>query len=738
MKEKIAGFIVRFRAVWLFLLLALAVVAALSIGRTRVNYDLTAYLNEDTDTKRGLDLMNGEFEQTSFMSVVLIDADEAAAAEYAGQIGLLDGVLTAAHDPAAGVAERDGHRYRLIRVTLNAGQEEAALEAVDVMLADVPHLISGAAQDSRDLQESILREMPLVMAVSCAIVFAILLAMTRSWFEPVIFFLVIAVSILINMGTNWIFPSISFITFAVTAILQLALAMDYSIMLMNAFDRLRRQGLAPREAMAQALSGAFMPIASSALTTVAGMLALVFMRFTIGFDIGIVLAKGILISMLTVFLFMPGLLTLFAPLLNKTAHKPLPLKGSWMEGASSALHGLLPLALILLIALGAGLQSKNVYTYTIRDMGAGAQQVTELFGQSNQIVVLFPRDDSDEGVARQQQLAERLQNIKADGVPVVKDVMSMVTTGKAAVTTYQNAAEVAALLGRDEGSVNALARMLNIRFPIRGDTLVKQLSDSLGRVAFLLPEGTMDQLKSAQDLLQTAENAFNGPHYSRMLLDMELSYSDPHVHEVITEIKSILRELYGENTAMAGMLLAIDDIATSFSADMRRVSFITIGLVFLIVLISFKSLVIPLLLVCVIQGAIWINMAFSNWYDGSIFFMCYLICVALQMGATIDYGILLTSHYRELRRGHNKKASAAEAIRLSLPTVLTSGMALIVAGFSVGIVSSVFYISSIGTMLGRGAVVSVALVLFLLPRLLQLLDRWVIYPVFHHPKPDRE
>ena len=164
----------------------------------------------------------------------------------------------------------------------------------------------------------------------------------------------------------------------------------------------------------------------------------------------------------------------------------------------------------------------------------------------------------------------------------------------------------------------------------------------------------------------------------------------------------------------------------------------SIGLVFLIVLISFKSLVIPVLLVCVIQGAIWINMAFSNWYDGSIFFMCYLICVALQMGATIDYGILLTSHYRELRREHNKKASAAEAIRLSLPTVLTSGMALIVAGFSVGIVSSVFYISSIGTMLGRGAVVSVALVLFLLPRLLQLLDRWVIFPVFRHPKPDRE
>lgn len=736
MKERIAGSIVRFRLLWLALLLIASVFAALSIGRTRVNYDLISYLNEDTDTKRGLALMNGEFEPTSFMSVVLTDASEETAAQRAAVIGGLDGVQRADHDPQADTREAEGHIYRRVSVTLSADREEALLDEIEAAVADIPHITSGGAKDNRDLRQSILQEMPLVMAVSCAIVFGILLTMTRSWLEPVIFFLVIAVSILINMGTNWIFSSISFVTFAVTAILQLALAMDYSIMLMNAFDRLRRQGLPAREAVTKALSGAFMPIASSALTTVAGMLALVFMRFTIGFDIGIVLAKGILISMLTVFLFMPGLLTLFAPLLDKTAHRPLPIKGRMASRAADALHGLLPAALVALIAVSAWLQTGNVYTYTIRDISADAQQVTALFGPSNQLVLLFPRDESDEGIARQQEMIERVLAITADGKPAVQSALSMVTTGKAAVTYYHDAAEIAAMLGRSEDSVRQVLSMLKIELPIRGDRLLETLSVSLKRVAFLLPAGTMEQLEQAQVLMQTAQDAFNGPHYSRALLTMDLPFTSPHVHRVIGEIKQIMNDVYGEDTGMAGMLLAIDEIASSFSSDMRRVTFITIGLVFLIVLVSFRSLIIPLLLVCVIQGAIWINMAFSNWYDGSIFFMCYLICVALQMGATIDYGILLTSHYRNLRRNLDKKASAEEAVHLSLPTILTSGMALIVAGFSVGIVSSVFYISSIGTMLGRGAVVSIALILLLLPKLLRLLDRWITPAEFRRPRPE--
>ena len=210
------------------------------------------------------------------------------------------------------------------------------------------------------------------------------------------------------------------------------------------------------------------------------------------------------------------------------------------------------------------------------------------------------------------------------------------------------------------------------------------------------------------------------------MLVLDLTPGTPEAHDALLQIKTILRGHYADDSALAGVPVALDDIATSFKGDMLRVNLITIGLILLIILISFRSAVIPLLLVCVIQGAIWINMCVSNILDNSVFFMCYLICVALQMGATVDYGILLTNHYRALRTHADKKESAREAIRLSLPTILTSGAALSVAGFTVGIISSVFYISSIGTMLARGAIISVSLVLFLLPQLLQWLDRWIV------------
>lgn len=725
MQQRIARVIVKTRFLWMALLFGLSILAAFSLGRTKVNYDLTSYLAENTETKRGLDLMNGEFSPTAAMSVVLIDASEEEAAAQANQIATMEDVIFSVHDPAEGFREQDGHGYRLISVSMNADADERILDAVEDQLRDTPHLISGSAKDSRRLRDSINDEIPTVMLVSCAIVFLILLFMTNSYLEPVLFFLVIAVSILLNMGSNWIFDSISFITFAVTAILQLALAMDYSIMLMNSFDRLRADGTAPVSAMIQALCAAFMPIVSSALTTVAGMLALVFMSFTIGYDIGIVLAKGIVLSMLTVFLLMPGLLLLFSPLLDKTRHKPVSFSGKGVVRVSSLLHGALPILLIVLILVSAFMQLNNVYTYTIRDIGADARQIGALFGQSNQLVLLFPRDDSDEGIARQQDLIDRVCALTADGKPVVQKALSMVTTGKAAVT-YYDVADAARLLGRSEASVRSALTMMGIKTPIRGDRLLAELSEKIKKISFLLPQGAEEQLRDTQALLAKADAIFNGPHYSRALLSMDLTNASPYVHETLEAIRGILRETYGEDTAMAGMLLAMDDIAVSFSGDMQRVSLITAIFVFLIVLISFRSVIVPALLVCVIQGAIWINMCFSNWYDGSIFFMCYLICVGLQMGATIDYGILLTNHYRMLRASLPPADAAAKAIALSLQTILTSGSALVVAGFSVGIVSTVYYISSIGTMLARGALISVAMVLMLLPKLLQWLDKWIV------------
>lgn len=722
MRQKVAALIVRLRIPLMILMLILAVLCGTTIRSVKVNYDLISYLDDDTAAMRGLAIMNSEFSGVSGMSVALKNGTEEDAQQTASWIAALDGVMLANHDAETGVKEHDGGTYRLIRVIANADNSDAVYDAIEAQLADTPHLISGGPKDNRLLQQNIGREMPIVMLVSCIIVLAVLLAMSRSWLEPFIFFLIIAVSILLNMGTNWIFPSISFVTFAVAAILQLALAMDYSIMLINAFERLRAQGLAPREAMTQALADSFMPIASSALTSVAGMLALVFMSFTIGFDIGIVLAKGIVLSMLTVFLLMPGVLVACSPLLDKTAHKPPHISGKLITRGA---RGVVPILLIALIVAGTILQFGNTYTYTVRDMDADSQLVSELFGQNNQIVLLFPTDTTDEGYQRQRDMLAEMQAIAFDGAPIVNSVQAMVTTGAQALE-YYDVPKAAQLLGYSEQQVQMVFNQLGVTDNIRADALIERLISLAKRFSMLVPKAAMEQLNQAETLLNTANSTFNGAHYARALLSLNLAISSPYAHDAVQQIEAILYKYYGEDGALSGMLVAMDDIATSFTGDMTRVSLITIGLVFLIVMISFRSLVIPAMLVCLIQGAVYINIAFSGLVDGSVFFMCYLICVALQMGATIDYGILLTSHYRRCRSALPPREAVAQAMQMSLQTILTSGLALITAGFAVGKISTVFYISSIGTMLARGAVVSVLLILFLLPQLLIWLDRWMI------------
>ena len=380
---------------------------------------------------------------------------------------------------------------------------------------------------------------------------------------------------------------------------------------------------------------------------------------------------------------------------------------------------------IALIVAGTILQFGNTYTYTVRDMDADSQLVSELFGQNNQIVLLFPTDTTDEGYQRQRDMLTEMQAIAFDSKPIVNSVQAMVTTGAQALE-YYDVPKAAQLLGYSEQQVQMVFNQLGVTDNIRADALIERLISLAKRFSMLVPKAAMEQLNQAETLLNTANSTFNGAHYARALLSLNLAISSPYAHDAVQQIETILYKYYGEDGALSGMLVAMDDIATSFTGDMARVSLITIGLVFLIVMISFRSLIIPAMLVCLIQGAVYINMAFSGLVDGSVFFMCYLICVALQMGATIDYGILLTSHYRRCRSALPPREAVAQAMQMSLQTILTSGLALITAGFAVGKISTVFYISSIGTMLARGAVVSVLLILFLLPQLLIWLDRWMI------------
>ncbi|MBO4837963.1 MAG: MMPL family transporter [Lachnospiraceae bacterium] len=721
LKKKLAAGIVRARFLLLALTLAAAAFSAASIGRTIINYDLTKYLSEDTMTRRALAVMEEEFGASEQLRVMFADQEEAALERYVSAINDLPGVLLAAHDPETGVRVADGVTWQLVTVSLNSGSAAETVKQLRGMFPETGrYYVGGSAAGQLDLQQSVAEEIPEVLVIAVVIVLLVLLATSHAWLEPVPVLAVLGVSILINMGTNFVFPSVSFITFAVSAILQMALSIDYAIMLLHTYNGYRDGGLDAKEAMTEALAECFMRITSSAMTTVAGLLSLLFMSFTFGADIGMVLSKGIVCSLLGVFLLMPALILLMEKPLRRTRHRPLKLGGEHL--ARAVARGRYPAAalLILLVLGGLYLNSRNEFSFTTTEEKANSDssQITARFGTSNPLVLLVPGGEEDADYARQRVLAEQLQKIrKADGSPAVSAVTSLVTTGEMALR-YYTPQEAADLTGVNPLAVRLFYGMQGFGDAVRGDRLLEAASS-------LAPDN--EDLREMQELWQTAREAFIGSAHDRMIAEISFTTSDPHSAEYMEQILAAASAVYGDDYYVTGVPMSNYDIARAFRGDLIRVNIITALAILLIVTVSFRAFALPLLLVFVIEGAIWITMGASRLAGKPVFFISYLICLSIQMGATIDYGILVADQYRNLRRkGLAPEAALQEGMKKSLPTVLTSGIILITAGFVIGIRCSIFYISDIGLLVSRGALVSAALVLTLLPALLLICDKVIV------------
>lgn len=715
--RKIAAGIVRLRTGILIVMLALAVVCAGCIGKTHINYDLTRYLNSETMTRRALDVMQAEFGSSEQLRIMFRDVSADTLSSCVARLNALPEIQLASHDPETGEKTVDGVACSLVTLTLNANCDAAALVThLREMFPECgEYTVGGAAATQLDVQRSVGEEMPQALLIAVAVVLAVLLLTSHAWLEPVLILVTLGVSILINMGTNFVFPDVSFVTFAVCAILQLALSIDYAIMLLHSFNGLCDEGLLPKDAMIEALRRSFMPVSSSAFTTIAGLLALLFMSFTIGFDIGLVLSKGILISMVTVFLLMPALTLLLYRPLRKTRHRPLQLGGAQLGKAVYDIRRWLAGALALAVAAGAYLQTKNTYIFSDAgrsDVQTESAAINAVFGASDPLVLLVPGGDDDGDYARQRALADALQQIQVADQPAVKEISAMVTTGAAALD-YYTAAELAKRTGQNVLAVNLFLMAQGLTPPVRGDRLLEKA----GGLAAENP-----QLAQLQSALALAKAAFNGPHYSRMLLTLNFPVSSAETRAAIDQIMAAARAEYGEDFYLTGTGMSVYDIGNAFEGDLMLVNLITLAAILLIVALSFRSFVTPLLLVLVIEGAVWITMAVSYLESQPIFFISYLICVAIQMGATIDYGILLTSHYQSFRKTMAPREALCAALHKALPTILTSGAILITAGFIIGKRCSIYYISSIGLLLARGALISVILILTLLPALLTLRD----------------
>ena len=721
MKHRLAAAIVRRRGWILAAMLIAAALSVFGVGRTRINYDLTRYLNQDSMTRRALTVMEEEFGSTEQLRVMFRDLDETTLADYVRAMNDLDEILLASHDPEIDVRETDGARCQLVTLTLGDCDASRMVERLRAMFPEAgEYAVGGSAAQQLDLQESVAAEIPGVMLISIAVVVAVLLATSCAWLEPAVILFVLAVSVLINMGTHFIFPDVSFITFAVSAILQLALSIDYAIMLLHAYNDLRERENDAPAAMTAALEQCFMRIASSAFTTVAGLLSLLFMSFTIGFDIGLALSKGIVVSMAGVFLLMPAATLLCEKGLRRTRHKPLRLGGEHLAAFLYRYRGAVAAALALAVAAGFWLQTGNRYTFT--DAGRSARNtqsraISDVFGQSDPMVLLVPGGDSDADYDTQRALVEAIQSIRVDGEEPFGEISAMVTTGAQALR-YYTADEVAELSGMDAFAVRLFFTVNGFGESVRADRLLQAAS--------ILAAGN-ETVASLRAALATAQTAFNGPRYARMVIATDFNAGDDVARPAIDALLEAARGLYGDDIYLTGVAMSSYDIGSAFEGDLTKVNLITFAAILLIVAVSFRSLPLPLAVVFVIEGAIWITMGISRLQREPIFFMSYLICVSIQMGATIDYGILLSDQYRSLRlAGEAPQQALAGALRRAMPTILTSGVILVTAGAIIGLRCSVYYISAIGLLLSRGAAVSVALVLTLLPALLTLGDALLI------------
>ena len=666
--EKPGKFAVRFRYVLFGVFAAMLIVSLLLLPKVQANYDIASYLPDDMETRKALTAIEDEWGMNSFLSVMVEDVSADEARSLSQTLSDLPDVLMATFDANSDRHYKDGNA--LIKLTVSGGDfsdtAQSAVRAVENALraGGYTYYTAGSAVDGARMQNGIGGEMTLIMVISVAIVVAILLLSSRSWFEPIIFLLVVGAAILINLGTNFFLGEISYITKSVAAILQLALAMDYSIVLLHNYDAFVEKGESSRDAAAHALNVSIKPIVSSSLTTVAGLVALMFMSFGIGLDIGLVMSKGILISMLTVFFCMPGLLVLFGKPLKKCKHRPLPLGGAKLAAGAVKARFVLPVLLICLIAAGAVMQSFNTYSFSEVQPSADRDKIEAAFASDSTMIVLVPRAQTSEDYEKQDLLVQKVSALK-----------------KGEETPFLSAQTYNSTL---------------LSYP----PLLRPLIEN------------------------TVSRLFNGTEHSRLIFSFDLPQADDAAFRYIDAIKTELDALYGaNNTCMAGGVMTNYDISKSFGGDLLITNLITILSILLIIGLTFRSFSLPVVLVLIIQGPIWAAMSVSFLLSEPIFFMSYLIASAILMGATIDYAILITDRYMHARKTKSRLAALQDALTSGMVTVLTSGLILTIAGFVVGGISSSTAVSTIGLLLGRGAVAAIVLVLVLLPELLYLLDK---------------
>ena len=728
--EKVATVIVDRRNVIIALFLAAAAFCAISRNWVKVNDSITDYLAEDTETRQGLELMDREFVTFSTANVMVQNVSYEQALALQEKLEQVEGVRQVDFDETP---DHYASASALFSLTFDGTDEDelcidALQEVKDLLSAYDLHVSSNIGNP---LKTIINQEMLIVDIIAVVIIITVLLITSQTYAEIPVLLLTFGSAALLNMGTNFLMGEISFVTDSIAIVLQLALAIDYAIILCHRFTD-EHEDKPAREAAIVALSKAIPEISASSLTTISGLLALTFMQFKLGGDIGSVLIKAIFLSLVSVFLLMPGLLVIFAPWIDRTHHKSFVPKISFLGRFAYATRFIMPILFVLIVIWAAVLSNRVSYVYSQNSVSSIRKNESQIsdelikstFGETNQMAVIVPAGYYDREAALIEEIRELPVTLSVTGLSgiEVKDGYTVTST-----LTPRQFAEMAGLdydvvrllysgYAMTQDDYGQIATNLdNYGIPLLD--LMDYLFSERKEVSLNLPAETEQQLDDLEQTLEDAKLQLKSDDWTRIVLELDLPVEGEESYSYLNILHGLVARYYDESY-LVGDTTSCFDLRESFEHDNLLISILTIAFVILVLLFTFKSGGLPVLLILIIQGSIWCNFAIPTLRNVSVFFLTYLIISSIQMGANIDYAIVISSNYMELKEKLPLKEAMIESLNHAFPTIITSGLMLSSAGFVIAFLTSNETISSIGLYLGVGTMISIFLVMCVLPQIL--------------------
>lgn len=661
------------RVIIVFYVILTLICALLSIF-VNVNYNINDYLPENAASTIALETMEDEFDSDVPNARIMIeDVTIPEALEFKEQLKSVDGVesvtwLDDSQDITIPLEMMDSSIVEtyyqddsaLYSVTLDTDKAISAIDEIKSLTSKNISL-TGDAVSTAAATKATEPEVQKIAIIAVIVVFIILFLTTISWAHPIIFMITIGIAILINRGTNIFLGEISFVSNAAGSILQLAVSMDYSIFLMDRFATYRKSGDDSILAMSKAVKNSFSSISASALTTIIGFAALLLMKFKLGVDLGLVMTKSIIITIIVVFTFLPAISVQFYKLIEKFEHRSFMPSFKYFSKFVLKVRYVMVIIFFVLAIPCYFIQKQNSFYYGSSHILSNGTEYYEdttkietIFGKSNQMVLMVPKGST----ATESQLSNALNQLD-----YVKDIISYVDSA--------------------------------------GVSVPKEYLD----------ESLLSQLDS--------EN------YTRFVLTVDSDFEGNQAFENVQEIKKIASEYYDEYH-LAGAVPSTYDMKNVTTADMKLVNAVAIIAVFIIIVLTTKTILLPAILVLVIEGAIWVNLSLPVLINEPIFYISYLIISSIQLGATVDYAIAFSDRYLNTRKKRSKIEALDHTLRYSTLPMLTSGSILTIVGYILGKISTHGILAELGTLLYRGTLFSLVFVLFALPGFLTLFDHWIL------------